>query len=83
MSFSTKGKLLWKEKASKDGWSETDATNGVLDKIRKKLLPRIGSPGLPLKQENSDLITGSMRCGRDWLTRFNANIDGYQSTKTC
>jgi hypothetical protein len=49
--FDTQGKLLWEEKESHSGWSETGASNGVLEKIEKKLLPRIGSPGLPLKQD--------------------------------
>ena len=47
--FDSSGKLLWEEKESKDGWSETGATSGVLDKIEKKLLHHIGSPGLTLK----------------------------------
>jgi len=50
--FDVTGKLLWDEKESEDGWSETGATNGVLDKIEKKLLPHIGSAGLPLKQDS-------------------------------
>jgi hypothetical protein len=47
--FDATGKLLWEEKESQSGWSESGATNGVLNKIEKKLLPRIGSPALPLK----------------------------------
>lgn len=50
--FDAKGKLMWEEHESKDGWSETGATNGVLDKIKKRLLPRIGSAGLPIKHDN-------------------------------
>jgi len=49
--FDGKGKLLWEEKESKARWSETGAVNGVLNKIEKKLLPHIGSPGLALKQD--------------------------------
>ncbi len=51
--FDASGKLLWEEKESHSGWSETGATNGVLQKIEKKLAPRIGTAGLPLKQDNS------------------------------
>jgi trypsin-like peptidase len=52
--FDAKGKLLWEEKESKSGFSETGATNGVLNAIEKKLQPHIGQPGLPFKQDNSD-----------------------------
>jgi hypothetical protein len=48
--FDSSSKLLWEEKESKDGWSETGAINGVLDRIKDKLLSHIGSPGLALKQ---------------------------------
>jgi len=49
--FDANGKLLWEEKQSKAGWSETGATNAVLNALEKKLEPRIGGPGLPLKQD--------------------------------
>ena len=48
--FDANSKLLWEEKESKDGWSETGADNGVLEKIEKKMQSHIGSPGLPLKE---------------------------------
>ena len=53
-SFDANGKLTWEEKESKDGWSETGAVNGVLEKIEKKLLTHIGSAGLPLKKGDSE-----------------------------
>jgi hypothetical protein len=50
--FDAKGKLLWEEKESHAGWSETGGTNGALDKIKKKLVTRIGGPELLLKQDS-------------------------------
>jgi len=49
--FDSGGKLLWEEKQSKDGWSETGALNGLLDGTKKKLLSHIGSNGLALKEQ--------------------------------
>jgi len=49
--FDNNGKLVWEEKQSKDGWSETGAVHGVLDRIENKISPHIGSPGLALKQD--------------------------------
>jgi len=65
--FDEKGKLMWEERESKDGWSETGATNGVFDKIKKKLLIHIGSAGLPLKQDNPTGTTGDQHKNEDPL----------------
>lgn len=51
--FDAKGKLLWEEKESKSGWSETGGANGALDAIKKKLKPHLGSPGLLLKRSQN------------------------------
>jgi S1-C subfamily serine protease len=50
--FDAKGVLLWEESASSStSWatSEGGAARAVVERIKKKLAPRIGKPGLPLK----------------------------------
>ena len=48
--FDSAGNLLWQEKAKKTfSWISTIGAKSLAKKIKKKLKPRIGKPGLPLK----------------------------------
>lgn len=50
--YDSSGKLLWEENASaKSGFSGKGAPSKTLESLKKKLLPRIGQPGLPKLQK--------------------------------
>jgi S1-C subfamily serine protease len=51
--FDAKGQMLWEEKASSaHSWATTEsgAAKAVVEQMEKKLIPRIGQPGLPIKK---------------------------------
>jgi hypothetical protein len=60
--YDLSGKVLWEEHASAaSGFSGKGAPSKTLASLKKKLLPRVGQPGLPKVQKSTPPATGIYR----------------------